>query len=60
MANQKQQKQLDGLLVSKKELRLDLIRQIGDKINSAKEIMKRNFTPSEEELDLDSWGFDDD
>jgi len=58
MANQKHNP--EDCLISKKESRLDLIRQIGDKINSAKAMVKRNFVPSEGELDLDSWGFDDD
>lgn len=33
--------------------RLDIIKE------AAIRIMARNFTPDERELDLDSWGFDD-
>lgn len=51
MAKKMQQEQLDEY---PNETRLEMIARI------AKDLMKRNFTPSEEELDLDSWGFDDD
>ncbi len=34
--------------------RLDTIKE------AAKRVMARNFVPSEEDLDLESWGFEDD
>lgn len=54
MANQKQQKQLDEYQSEPCVDRITLIKQ------AAIRIMRRNLVPAEEELDLDSWGFDDD
>ena len=52
MAKQKQQTQSDEFQ-SEPVDRLELIKQ------AAINIMKRNFTPDERELDLNSWGLDD-
>ena len=53
MAKQKQQTQLDEYR-SEPVDRLELIKQ------AAIRVMRRNFTPDERELDLNSWGLDDD